>query len=174
MKSSYKPLTITLGALALAFFFVTNSAAECGGMPKAHPSQSRQARFLPAALVTIGDHDGDDAGIVGSWHVKFVSPGSEGIPDGTEVDAGYSQWHSDGTEIMNSGGRPPIAGGIRGRCRKPLRGFAIDRDDRSAGGGEILRASAWQFVCRDHGCRLWSSRTPDPACLATLCRGALR
>jgi len=45
---------------------------------------------------------------VGFWHVKFVSKGSAGIPDGAEVDAGYSQWHSDGTEIMNSAGRSPI------------------------------------------------------------------
>jgi hypothetical protein len=42
--------------------------------------------------------------------VKFVSVGGAGIPDGTEIDAGYSQWHSDGTEIMNSGGRSPITG----------------------------------------------------------------
>ena len=32
----------------------------------------------------------EEAGIVGFWHVKFVSKGSEGIPDGTEIDAGDS------------------------------------------------------------------------------------
>ena len=29
------------------------------------------------------------------------------IPDGAVVDFGYSQWHGDGTEILNSGGRAP-------------------------------------------------------------------
>lgn len=47
--------------------------------------------------------------IVGLWSVQFVSEGSEGIPDGTVIDQGYATWHSDGTEIMNSG-RPPITG----------------------------------------------------------------
>jgi len=44
--------------------------------------------------------------IVGFWHVKFISKGTTGIPDGTVVDMGFSQWHSDGTEILNSS-RPP-------------------------------------------------------------------
>jgi hypothetical protein len=47
--------------------------------------------------------------IVGFWRITFVSNGnfdSLGIPDGAVVDAGFSQWHSDGTEILNSS-RPP-------------------------------------------------------------------
>jgi len=57
----------------------------------------------------------DNVSIVGFWHVKFVSDGIStgipgGVPKGAEVDAGYSQWHSDGTEIMNSGGRAPNTG----------------------------------------------------------------
>jgi len=39
------------------------------------------------------------AAIVGFWHVKFISKGTGFIPDGTVVDMGFSQWHSDGTEI---------------------------------------------------------------------------
>jgi hypothetical protein len=46
------------------------------------------------------------AAIVGFWHVKFISKGTGFIPDGTVVDMGFSQWHSDGTEILNSS-RPP-------------------------------------------------------------------
>jgi hypothetical protein len=48
--------------------------------------------------------------IVGMWHVKFTATEvSNGVPfgPGTEFDAGYQQWHSDGTEMLNSGGRPP-------------------------------------------------------------------
>jgi hypothetical protein len=43
----------------------------------------------------------DEAGIVGMWSVTLTAP------NGAPVDFGYSQWHSDGTEIMNSGGRTP-------------------------------------------------------------------
>ncbi len=46
------------------------------------------------------------AAIVGFWHVKFISKGTTGIPDDTVVHMGFSQWHSDGTEILNSS-RPP-------------------------------------------------------------------
>jgi hypothetical protein len=46
---------------------------------------------------------------VGFWKIKFVSEGSSGIPDGTVIDNGLAQWHSDGTEIMNSS-RPPATG----------------------------------------------------------------
>jgi hypothetical protein len=41
--------------------------------------------------------------------VKFVAHNSPRIPDGTVIDDGYATWHSDGTEIMNSG-RAPITG----------------------------------------------------------------
>ncbi len=56
------------------------------------------------------DHDELNADglphIVGLWRFKFISEGSKGIPDGTVVDAGYTTWHSDGTELMNSGRLP--------------------------------------------------------------------
>lgn len=38
--------------------------------------------------------------IVGLWNEKFLSGGKQ-------FDFGYSVWHSDGTEILNSGGRAP-------------------------------------------------------------------
>ena len=40
--------------------------------------------------------------IVGFWRAKFISEGSSGIPDGTLIDNPFVEWHSDGTEIMNS------------------------------------------------------------------------
>jgi hypothetical protein len=116
MKTSYRKLAVTFAALAMALLFVPNSFADCGGIrpPNAAPgnghSQTGQAHLLQAGYTTISESQGDGAGIVGFWHVKFVSEGSQGIPDGTEIDAGYSQWHSDGTEIMNSGGRSPVTG----------------------------------------------------------------
>ena len=48
-----------------------------------------------------------DISIVGFWHVDFIAEGNtNGIPDGTPIDSAYVQWHSDGTEIMNSSRDP--------------------------------------------------------------------
>nr|WP_321985696.1 hypothetical protein [uncultured Lichenicoccus sp.] len=38
--------------------------------------------------------------MVGMWAIKFVS-------QGVQTDFGYSVWHSDGTEFLNSGSRAP-------------------------------------------------------------------
>ena len=49
--------------------------------------------------------------IVGMWRFAFTAQGNgaNGPPDGTPIDAGFQVWHSDGTELMNSG-RPPATG----------------------------------------------------------------
>jgi hypothetical protein len=61
-----------------------------------------------------GDEDAnaDRPTIVGTWKEHWISEGSDGIPDGTEIDAGYAQWHSDGTEINVSGLRTPMSGNV--------------------------------------------------------------
>jgi hypothetical protein len=41
-----------------------------------------------------------DRSIVGMWSFRMTAGGNP-------VDFGYQQWHSDGTELMNSGGRAP-------------------------------------------------------------------
>ncbi len=113
MLTSYRTLAGIFGALTLTLLLAPNASAGCGGIgqpltsPSSWHSHVGNAQLVPASLLMVSD---GEAGIVGFWHVKFVSKGSEGIPDGTEIDAGYSQWHSDGTEIMNSGGRSPITG----------------------------------------------------------------
>jgi len=53
-----------------------------------------------------GGDSRDDDPIVGFWKVKLVSKGNASIPDDVVLDAGYSQWHSDGTEILNSSREP--------------------------------------------------------------------
>jgi hypothetical protein len=40
------------------------------------------------------------------WRFELVTPGPTGLP--VVVDDGYAQWHSDGTEIQNSGLHAPI------------------------------------------------------------------
>jgi hypothetical protein len=58
-------------------------------------------------LLLVSDDDSDVPQIVGLWKVLFIARGNAGIPDGVVIDFGYAQWHSDGTEILNSGSRPP-------------------------------------------------------------------
>jgi hypothetical protein len=43
-----------------------------------------------------------EASIVGMWRFQLLAP------NGAVVDDGYAQWHSDGTEIQNSGLHAPI------------------------------------------------------------------
>jgi hypothetical protein len=49
--------------------------------------------------------------IQGMWSFQFISKGNANgtpnIPDGAQVDFGYVQYHSDGTEMLNSGTRAP-------------------------------------------------------------------
>jgi hypothetical protein len=109
MKKGYGRLAITLAVVGLALWLAPNCAAQCGSstQPKAAPSswhpQYGPPRFLLAAFGASAhqdDPDADSVSIVGFWHFKFVVGGAT-------VDEGFQQWHSDGTEIMNSGGHPP-------------------------------------------------------------------
>jgi len=120
VKSTYPTLSRAsllpaIAAFALATVSVSVSSAQCLGTSKllGHRTawnsigNSAQPRLLRAALYDDEEQSAPEPSIVGMWHVKFIAMGNEGIPDKTEVDAGYSQWHADGTEILNSGGRAP-------------------------------------------------------------------
>ena len=102
------------GALATAVL-AAGAGAQClsaagwkaAAKPAAWTATSNGARLIrtaysPAAGQAISDLL---APIVGMWHVKLVSVTVTGapVPIGVEIDAGYQQWHSDGTEILNSG-----------------------------------------------------------------------
>lgn len=41
--------------------------------------------------------------IAGLYEFTLISEGTPGITNGTVVDHGYSVWHADGSEVMNSG-----------------------------------------------------------------------
>lgn len=85
------------GALAGA-----SSAWACGDVLQPHPASWQGGRQTGGAsgllhqsalpLVTRS--------IVGMWSFQMV-------PTAGPSDFGYQQWHSDGTELMNSGGRAP-------------------------------------------------------------------
>ena len=109
MKSICK--TAFIGILAIALHgtvFVSRATAQCGysqwsGTEALQPLSSQEG------LSRTAENGGSDGQIVGFWKFQFVSQGSSGIPDGAVVDNGFTQWHSDGTEITNSF-RPPSTG----------------------------------------------------------------
>jgi hypothetical protein len=78
-----------------------------------------------------------DNSIVGFWQFQSVAEGNDGIPDGTVIDAGYAQWHQDGTEIMNSMRPPATSNFCLGVWRKvggatyELNHFALSWDTNS-------------------------------------------
>jgi hypothetical protein len=118
VKSAKVTASIGVGLL-LTLLAVQANAACATPQQQTAPSLRQQqlgagqARLIPAAFLQISDHDSDDAAIVGLWKFQLVAKGSTGPgapPDGVTVDFGFATWHSDGTELMNSGARPPITG----------------------------------------------------------------
>jgi hypothetical protein len=99
-----KSLRATVRASGLALFgfgalSFASGAWACGGDALAHPAsyQGGQAAslFHQADLPAVGIHS-----IVGMWSFRQTAGGNM-------VDFGFQQWHSDGTEFMNSGTRAP-------------------------------------------------------------------
>ncbi len=111
--------------VALSSTFAGQAIAGCGGFDTGFPPPAVDRSPVDAGgmmnavwrtgdgqLMRVDDRDSRDAGIVGTWRFKFISDGTaypHGIPFGAMVDSGTVQWHSDGTEIMISGRRPPAA-----------------------------------------------------------------
>jgi hypothetical protein len=114
MKLNRTFCVANLAALALALFALPSAHAVCGvpkmaATPSSFHPQLGRPHLLNAAYNPFEEFG--EQRIVGFWHVKFVSKGSgASAADGKEIDAGYSQWHSDHTEIMNSAGRSPLMG----------------------------------------------------------------
>ena len=105
MKTSVTKFTLALGVALIATVLTATANASCGDS-KAGTTLHRQSwdgfgSFPPASLLLTSD-DADN--IVGMWHVTFTAEGNDGgPPDNTPIDNSIVTWHSDGTEIMNSG-----------------------------------------------------------------------
>jgi len=109
MKAALRRLTNTLGLAVFAATLTTSVFAGCGEMPgKAAPARKQpqihfiQAAYRPARFVLVDAPPGAD--VVGLWHVVFTQNTDFG---GGLFDDSYAAWHSDGTEIMNSGSHSP-------------------------------------------------------------------
>ena len=111
MRTIRTAVVTTLGVAIFGTILAPRASAGCGYFPEDKPARPGHVKLglKPASFVLIDKDDDSDAGIVGLWKVKLVSKNSPGRPDGVVIDAGYATWHSDGTEIMNSG-RAPLTG----------------------------------------------------------------
>lgn len=115
MKTSISCAALLALTVAGATLFTDRAEANCGLQNSSEvPAVYRDGAFA-GSLIRTENEDGEwewglpRPEIAGLWKFSFISEGSKGIPDGTVVDAGYQTWHSDGTELMNSG-RAPITG----------------------------------------------------------------
>lgn len=100
--------------LALGAAFTPAALAGCGNTVGSAGSFNAElmasGRSGPGFAKDVPAPHPSGSDIVGMWAVEFLAKGNPGgPPDGTPIDAGFSQWHSDGTEIMNSS-RPPATG----------------------------------------------------------------
>ena len=102
-RTALRSIAATLGGAVIATILAPGASAGCGDIP-GRPIAS--LRPQQPQFVLVSDSDPSGASIVGFWKVTFVAKNNANIPDGTVIDAGYAQWHSDGTEITNSS-RPP-------------------------------------------------------------------
>jgi hypothetical protein len=116
-----------LGMLFLSLaqgLWAQSSNIGCGSYALPKPSAS----LKPASLEMVSENDSVGAPITGFWKVQLS------LPDGTVIDDGYTTWHADGTEILNSS-RPPISGNFcmgvwkrTGRSTYKLNHFAMEWD----------------------------------------------
>jgi hypothetical protein len=103
MKTLRK-LSVMAGPIMVVAMMAATANAGCGDIGHGKATLKRQAwasEFGAPALRLISQQDNDP--ITGMWKVTFTV-------GTTTIDSGFSVWHADGTEIMNSGDRPPITG----------------------------------------------------------------
>ncbi len=118
MKIENLKIVPVLSVLAAATIVTPYAHAGCGLYTPVQNSTNYQPQIASPELESAAPvTDAEDAGksepsIVGMWKEHLISEGTKGIPDGTEVDASYAQWHSDGTELQVSGMRAPLTGDV--------------------------------------------------------------
>ncbi len=121
--------------------WIRGASTGCGYSPTApapifpqRRSGEAQGASRQPSLVLISAHNDQDSdrdsnqpAIVGLWKFAFTAT----TPFSGPFDAGYVQWHSDGTELMNSG-RAPTTGSFcmgvwkqTGRSTYKLNHFAL-------------------------------------------------
>ena len=105
MKTTFQKMTAAFGILAIALFLAVTASAQCGSYDQPKLKHQSWLTNGQSGLLKLIDRPDDDDGIVGFWRVTLTSKGNTGlgIPDGAQLDHGFAQWHSDGTEIIDDG-----------------------------------------------------------------------
>ena len=114
MKAILKKMTVAMGLVLIGTILTAAANAECGDLQRYKPGASLlpqawqeqgMSQFGTASLLRV---DAILDPIVGFWQVTLTAKGNlpPGPPDGVVLDKGFSQWHSDGTEILNSSRAP--------------------------------------------------------------------
>lgn len=120
MENTLRAGVAAIGLAILAAASVSVAGAQCAGLrapahgasllrQRSWTGEVRHAVLSPRASAGAETSRVAEEPIVGLWKVRLLSKGNAGVPDGTLLDVGYAQWHSDGTELMNSS-RPPATG----------------------------------------------------------------
>jgi hypothetical protein len=142
MKPIFRGMALSLGAAVSLLAFAPGASA-CGNLLKPmswspEAGLSDNLHYAAAGRPTM----------VGMWSIKFQVGGHQ-------VDFGYTQWHSDGTEFLNSGGRSPATQNYcmgvwkrTGDYTYRLNHFALTYDNSGAFTG---RANIHEFVRLDSG-----------------------
>ena len=117
MNEVSKAINICAGVGIWSTLFVSHALAGCGDPsnlqnPLAFAQPLAAQYRTPYAQPEVSpERAKSEVSIVGMWSFQFIAQGNvnhtPAIPDGAMVDFGYTQWHSDETEITNSGGRSP-------------------------------------------------------------------
>jgi len=148
MSRIWKGVTVLWGVATLATVIASPATAGCVDPPSLlsqralapllHSPGKGSPAFGAGEQSAGGDFD-DDASIVGLWQFAFSSVGNNvppfNIPDKAPLDAGYAQWHSDGTEIMNSSRDPATSNFCLGAWKRvgprkyKLNHFALSWDN---------------------------------------------
>ncbi len=122
MKVTRRAITTTLSAAVVGMLLVpAASACDMAPQPGAPLAMAQLMRDTgnPMELVTPANltremsnaANAKSPSLVGMWSFQFISQGNTtrnpAIADGTQINFGYTQFHSDETEILNAGARSP-------------------------------------------------------------------
>jgi hypothetical protein len=101
MKTLRK-LSVMVGALVVVAMMAATANAGCGDFSRGKATLKKQAfQVSEFGMPQLRLVDQDNDPITGLWKVTFMA-------GTTQIDTGFSVWHADGTEIMNSGDRAPL------------------------------------------------------------------
>jgi hypothetical protein len=124
-------IAAALGLILIGALLPSTARADCG-VP-AQAAWAGERGFESGSVRFVSDSSSDDP-IVGMWRVTFTAFGPGFPAEGVVIDNAFAQWHSDGTEIMNSS-RNPVTGNFClgvwkrvGARRYKLNHFAISWD----------------------------------------------